>query len=326
MARQKKTQFYDPQTMGREQFANNPTRNRLAQLRAFYVRKLTQLAANRYAWEGLPDPQMERFMEMSLLRHGLVVFYHEDRVYNDYIVARAGNIGPLNVYDNPTSFQVIGGSGEFMINETLSAEDCVPVWANYLRTSEMPEIYLYAERLSELDRSIEIEIINSRQTKFAVGPHDQRLAMQNLIRQIREGQETVFGTEGMADLIAGITTIDLEGHPAKLMNLLISKGKVWNEVMTFMGINNSNQDKKERLVADEVAANDEQIDVMKETGLETRRTACELINEKYGLDISVDFAQSADALLPAGLEQVMPQGSQPARGLPSWQEKEDGGK
>jgi hypothetical protein len=71
--------------------------------------------------------------------------------------------------------------------------------------------------------------------------------------------------------------------------LLAYKHNLWNEAMTFLGIGNAKQDKKERLVADEVAANDEQIESSREVMLKARQIACEQINRKFGLNITVDY-------------------------------------
>ena len=61
-----------------------------------------------------------------------------------------------------------------------------------------------------------------------------------------------------------------------------------NELLTFLGINNNNTDKKERLLVDEVNANNEFILVNIEHMYEERKLACELINEKFGLNITVE--------------------------------------
>lgn len=300
-----RTEFYDPQLMGKLAYSNNPTRNRTRQIERFYIIHLTQMCANRFTWNGFPKEIDARYLEMALTQRGLVVFFKEEKVYNEYMVLRAGSLGPLNVYDNPTSYQVLGGSGDFRVNQKLTNEECIPIWANYMRVAEMPNIIMWANRLAEIDRTIEISAINARQTRAVSVPEDMRLSAQNVIQQMREGVETVFGTESLGDIIKAIETIDLESHPAKLPNLLISKGKIWNEIMTFMGVSNSNEDKKERLVSDEVHIKDEQIDLIKAMNLSSRQQAAERINEMFGLDISVEFNQTADAEIKAGAEMAM---------------------
>jgi hypothetical protein len=59
--------------------------------------------------------------------------------------------------------------------------------------------------------------------------------------------------------------------------------------MGLLGINNANQDKKERLVAAEVGANDEQVQATRNIALNARQQAAERINKLYGLSVEVDF-------------------------------------
>ena len=55
-----------------------------------------------------------------------------------------------------------------------------------------------------------------------------------------------------------------------------------------LGINNNNTDKKERLLVDEVNANNEFILVNIDHMYEERKKACEEINRKFGLNITVN--------------------------------------
>ena len=64
--------------------------------------------------------------------------------------------------------------------------------------------------------------------------------------------------------------------------------------MTFLGVGNAKQDKKERLVADEVNANNEQIETSRYSMLQARQDACKQINEMFGLNVSVDFKLRLD--------------------------------
>ena len=57
--------------------------------------------------------------------------------------------------------------------------------------------------------------------------------------------------------------------------------------MTFLGINNANMDKRERLVDDEVQANNEQVKACEDVMLKAREDAVKRINEMFGLKISV---------------------------------------
>ena len=59
----------------------------------------------------------------------------------------------------------------------------------------------------------------------------------------------IFGDKDME--FDGIKCLKTDA-PYVADNLQVLKHQIWNEALTFCGIENSNQDKKERLVADEV--------------------------------------------------------------------------
>jgi hypothetical protein len=77
--------------------------------------------------------------------------------------------------------------------------------------------------------------------------------------------------------------------PTSIINMHILRTREWSECMTMLGINNANQDKKERLTAAETAGNDDVIATIRATNLATRQFACEQINAKFGLNVSVDY-------------------------------------
>ena len=68
--------------------------------------------------------------------------------------------------------------------------------------------------------------------------------------------------------------------------LLDDKKKIENELLTLFGLNNVG-DKKERLIVDEANANNDYINRNVDLLYKNRKLACDKINEKFGLNISV---------------------------------------
>ena len=69
----------------------------------------------------------------------------------------------------------------------------------------------------------------------------------------------------------------------------IVKHQIWNEALTFLGIENTNSDKKERMVSDEVLNNMGDVEAQRFTRLNARKQFCKEVNELFGLNIDVDF-------------------------------------
>lgn len=292
--------YYKPHAQG---FRNNPTNNQQRLTERFYIRHLSELSANRFAWKGLPNSVPQRFLEMTLLRNGLAVFYKNEK-YDRFVALRAASAGKPNMYDNPTHYWV---NGNLDINERVEARNCVPIWSNYLRMPDLDIITLYAKKLSEIDKSIEINAKNLRKPRIILADENQRLSWQNLDRQFEEGVGVIFGTSAMD--VTQAQVLDFQGDPQGVLNLQVIKSKMWNEAMTYLGINNANQDKKERLVASEVEANDEQVFATKAIALNARREACEQINRKFKmpdgqrLNVSVDYVDYSNQSIDKAQEE-----------------------
>ena len=60
------------------------------------------------------------------------------------------------------------------------------------------------------------------------------------------------------------------------------KKEIWNEALTFLGINNIMVDKKERLITDEANSNNELINLNLQSFLAPRQLACKQFNELMG--------------------------------------------
>lgn len=250
-----------------------------------YIRVLTELCCNRFEWKGLPDSIDVRTMELTLFWRALSVFYFDNDV-DKYLALRASGAGAIDMYDTPLSYQVTAPG----INKHLKQDDCVAIWANYLRIPDLDIVRLYASKLAKVDRTIDQCIENLRYTKVITAPENERHSWTQVLRQHYEGQPVIFGSQALD--MSNVQAFDVGAHHETLPKLLLGKSKLWNECMTLLGINNANQDKAERLIADEVSANDEQIHATRAIALNARQQACDEMKIKFGLDVSVDFSVS----------------------------------
>ena len=284
-------------------FANSPSANRTAVIQRMHIRTLTELAVNRFLWKNLPDEIDPRFLEMTLFYKALAVFF-KDKTNDHYFVTRGASQGVWDVNDNPTAFMVNGNQFQSRVlkairtytdaeGATFEEAECVPIWANYLRVPDLDIVLIYASRLAELDVTIEINSRNARRTKIVSVDENQRLSATNINRQIDQGDSFIqLGLNGMGSIPVAL---DLGIDANAIEKLHILKTRQVNECMGMLGINNANQDKKERLVADEVDANNEQVMATRAVALNARQNAADLINKLYGLNVEVCFKADEEA-------------------------------
>ena len=284
-----------------DEFRGNHAVGQQALIERFYLRYLTELACNRFKWSGFPDaPEGDirvRYLELTLFRYAVAVFFrHKD--FDKYLALRATQSGNLDMYFDPEAYHLYSnGHTPGIDGLTVNAKDCVPIWANYLRCPDLDLVSIYVRRIAKFDRTIEINLNALRHPYIIVADDTTRHSMANFFRQIDEGQPLVTVQGALADSLEKLVKVfDMKLHPDTISNLLLDKKKAWQECMTFLGINNANQDKKERLVVAEVSANDSEIMMARKIALDSRQLACEQINKKYGLNVSVEWNVDVDKM------------------------------
>jgi hypothetical protein len=247
-----------------------------------YYNRLRDYALSMFEWKGLEDTQInKRFLEVKMFEEGKVLF-HKDPEYG-FMVSPVMIGGTVNYYDEPTTYNAVA----IGYNREVSPDESVVIWNNYSRTSIIPVIRAYAYRLYQVEKTMDVNINAQKTPVLILAEESQRLTMQNMYMQYEGNEPFIFGNKSgfNPDSIQVLKT-DAPFVSDKLMEY---KHNLWNEAMTFLGVGNAKQDKKERLVADEVAANDEQIQTSRFHMLQARQDACEQINKMFGLSVSVDF-------------------------------------
>ena len=144
---------------------------------------------------------------------------------------------------------------------------------------------MFAYKLANIARTIDINV-NAQKTPLLIkGSDTQMLTLKNVYMKY-DGNQPVLYTDKDLDL-SGFTVLKTDA-PFIAPALKELHDAIWNEALTYLGICNVNIQKRARLITDEVNANNEFILVNIEHMYEERKLACELINEKFGLNITVE--------------------------------------
>lgn len=279
---------------GNNSISSNRSDARQDIIERMYVRVLTELCANRFQWTGLPDSVSTRFLELELVYRGLVLI-HYDPEYDRLFALRGSALGRPNMQDDPTRFTVVGAGYP---SRMLGADECVPIWANYLRMPDYDIISIYASRLAMIDRSIEINSMNSRRSKIIAVNNNSRLSAANINARIDAGDPAIMVDEGFSfeDVFS---TIDLGADPDAIEKLHMVRVRMWSECIGLLGLDNINSDKRERMITAEAEANAEELDTMKAVNLHSRRLAARMISKRYDIDVSVRYtAGRQNAAIP----------------------------
>jgi hypothetical protein len=247
-----------------------------------YYNRLRDYALSMFKWEGLPDSINQRFLEVTMFEEGRCVFFEDKQLGFLTLPVTIGS--PVNVYNEPTDYRAVAVNG---YNKNLTPDDAVVIYNNYSRTSILPTVRAYAYRLYQVERARDVNVRAQRTPILILADETQRLTMQNAYMKYDGNEPFIFGNKSGFDKDA--FKVLKTDAPFVTDKLMMYKHAIWNEAMSFLGINNSKQDKKERLVEAEVSANDEQVIGSRYVWLDARQDACKRINELFGLNVSVDF-------------------------------------
>ena len=114
----------------------------------------------------------------------------------------------------------------------------------------------------------------------------QRLTLLNLYKKYDGNEPFIFGDKNL--LVNGLNLQAIKTDAPYITDKIMEyKKQIWNEALTFLGINNIMEEKKERLTENESNVNNELINMNLQSYLLTRKEACKQINEKFGLNVDV---------------------------------------
>jgi len=257
-----------------------------------YLDRLKLIATSLFTWEGLDEVAgvgASRFLELVLYENGRAMFTKDDEL--GYIVLKVLPDDKFNIYMLPTKVQ--GFSFEF--NKDYDFDDIVYIMNNNLCKPTFETLRLIAYRLYEVESTIETNLIAQKTPVLIEGDTKTILTLKNVYMQYSGNIPFIFGSKKF-DINNKLNVLRTDA-PYLLDKLALHKHEVWDEMLTFLGINNANTDKKERLITDEVNSNNELINYYLNCFYKPRKNACDELNKKYGLNIKVTLNQDIKKLL-----------------------------
>lgn len=258
-----------------------------------YYKRLRLLALSMFEWDGLPESMNARFLERVLYETGLACFCNDESL--GWLSLRCLPSDTLNVYGEANAYKAWSIGYE----KTYPRDDIVLVRNNLDQIPTELTIRLFALRLFEAERSLEVNVKAQKTPVLIKCSEKQRLTLKNVYAKFEGNEPVIFGDKDLD--IDGFSVLKTDA-PFIADKLTDYKRNVWSEALSFLGVNNVASEKGERLLTDEVNANNQMIQLSAETMLLTRREAAEQFNKKYGGNISVRLRTYAELKQAAGFE------------------------
>lgn len=236
-------------------------------------------------WEfGLDD----YFMYNLFISGNIPVFY--DRKYG--FVCQWGAYSGVNIALRPEYVTI---QNQFFNNAKRKINvDCVVYSLTPDYCGIWDKVLAYAELLAEMHVAIKVNIINSKNPVVFAVP-DKKIAqnMAKLFDTVQSGQAAAFYKQ-----TGGSKSWEMFNPQAKTNyitpDMLVDMRKIVNMFCTDFGIPNANTEKKERLITDEVNANNGETDCWIESVMQRLKQCSDKVEEIFGTRY-IDFEWS-DAL------------------------------
>lgn len=240
------------------------------------------LAINRFSWEELPYGLTSEQLEKLLIKHGQLMGY-QDELKGLFILPCSGT-KDVNPYGLPTVYRVTSENGK--INDDIEIDEGILLKNNPLGIGDLDIIESYAKKIDDVEMTMEVNLFQQSIPRIILADEDSKLSAKKLIQQIRSFKFAIFGKSSLSNNIKSSDVLDTQA-PYILDKLQDLKVSLRNELLTYLGINNINNIKKERMIVDEVNANNDYINISLDLMYDMRKKFADEFNKKYGTNITV---------------------------------------
>ena len=267
-----------------------------------YLERFKRIALSMFEWTNLPDSMDARYLERCLYYTGQAAMLYLEPY--GYVNTKSATSGKLNLYGLPTrircfsygeintSRRVFNGVSDAVaeINgyeddtDDEKSTEAILVLNNWEGVATASTIELFAMRMATVERAIDVNI-RAQKTPFVLITNDnERLSMMNALDQVEKNAMAIVGERNHFDPEA--IRVLQTGAPFVADKLTDYKMGIWNEFLTFLGVDNISE-KRERLISAETMSNNECVNLNMMAMLKPREKAAKEFNQKYGKNIEV---------------------------------------
>lgn len=271
-----------------------PTNEARSELVYSYRERYFNLYLNSYKWNGVNREERE-FIMRKFWETGSVASF---RIFDDLVGYASFVPQEFNIYNFPTKVILVNNrgvnyipqkalyTGVLKLNEARNVEEPEVVlgFAQHSRQPISKIVFNYIDKIVEAEMVIRTNLFAHKlPILYTVDPENEE-AFSRLIRDILNDEVAVAVGADDPDKIKPISD-----KPQYIIDKIYSYIEAEeNKLLTFLGIDNSATVKKERLLMDEINANNELINDYRNSVLDNLKEFCELTNKAFGTSLSVE--------------------------------------
>lgn len=247
-----------------------------------YKRQMKTLAENVFKFNNLPEYIDVSYLNKTLLNDGAIAFFKDEVL--GVIALPFCSYGKLDVYGRPNQIYVFGQNG---YHEVLDKDKYVIMYDNNGKYPLVLDIAQMAERVALAVRTQDVNIIHQRTPRIWKTSKDTEKSVKDLINEIDTMVETVV-TYDSKNVLTDLQSVQAPA-PYVTDKLDDHLKELFAEFYRLIGVANVQIQKKERYITDEMQASQGGTIASRWSRFEPRQRAVKEINEKFSLDISVEY-------------------------------------
>lgn len=257
-------------------------------LQRYFRKYLLQKAISVFKW-NLPEEWDADYFKYTLYGMGYIAVLNT----NQYgVICQGGALGGYNLYYRPAYILITNP----LIKGTITANigsDCAIIKLQPDYSSIMDIVGFYADQMALCAEALGMNLVNVK-TGVVFGAKDKTQAQsyKKMFDKMQSGDPAVFIDKQLLDDAGKPNWYPFVQNMKEQYiadSILSDMRKIEAMYDTEIGIPNANTDKKERLVTDEINANNVETATRCELWLESIRKGIDTANAMYNLSLSVDW-------------------------------------
>lgn len=279
----------------------NPRRNKSAQVRnseSFYswYRWLQMVTTSIWEWNGFPKSVDKVYLEKKIFYNGWVAIFKDENIdvsilpknRKGDLFALGGQRGHLlDINGNPLDVEVVSENGGQYRAKKRIGEDAVIIENNIFSHGGDRLARLYAERLSDLERTVDVNVSAQKTPTIFYSDALTRNTLKVVDMKINENEISIFGNKNKVNL-GEVKQFNTQA-PFVADKLTALQHDKLVEYFMRCGFEAFESQKKERLVSKEAEGTEAVSEGARNFGLVTREQACVDIKDTFNRNVSVRF-------------------------------------
>lgn len=205
---------------------------------ADYLDRFKKICLSMFEWVNLPSSMSSMWLERSLYYFGMASLLYDENL--GYINTNCSSQGDLNIYGLPNKlrcysfeYQTTRRLYTGLKDNTLQNKQCILVQNNWERSPTCGSMELFALRLTDAQRTCDINISSQKTPVVLVVDERQRIMLENLYNQYAGNRPFIFGDNKQLDAENMLKAINTNA-PYVADKITDYKKEIWNEALTFL--------------------------------------------------------------------------------------------